>query len=168
MSCGIGCIWGLDLALLWLRYRPAAVAPIRPLAWEPPCAVGGALKNKQTKKAEWMLRRTLAFSVRGRELIQSVYVKVCKELGWKGSMRLTSRKIRLGAGLSFCPHCLVRGTVHSKCSINDQVHLNVQDLELDCLDPITDSASPCLSFVIHKAGLPQTSIIAYLVLKDTV
>ena len=28
----------LDLALLWLWCRPAAEAPIRPLAWEPPYA----------------------------------------------------------------------------------------------------------------------------------
>ena len=26
--------------------RPAAVAPIRPLAWELPCAMGAALKKK--------------------------------------------------------------------------------------------------------------------------
>ena len=32
---------------LWCR--PAAVAPIGPLAWEPPYAVDVALKNKQTK-----------------------------------------------------------------------------------------------------------------------
>ena len=30
MSCGGGCRRGLDLALLWLWHRPAAVAPIRP------------------------------------------------------------------------------------------------------------------------------------------
>ena len=35
-SCGVGCICGLDLALLWLWHRPAATAPIRPLVWEPP------------------------------------------------------------------------------------------------------------------------------------
>ena len=33
---------GLDLALLWLWCRPAAVA----LAWELLCATGGALKKK--------------------------------------------------------------------------------------------------------------------------
>ena len=36
---------GLDLALLWLWCRPAAVAPIWPLAWEFPRATGTA-KNK--------------------------------------------------------------------------------------------------------------------------
>ena len=49
MSCGIGCRCGSDPMLLWLWRRLAAVAPIRPLAWEPPCAADAALKNKQTK-----------------------------------------------------------------------------------------------------------------------
>ena len=47
MSCGVGCRRGSDLVLLWLWCRPAAVAPIRPLAWEPPYAVGTALKKKK-------------------------------------------------------------------------------------------------------------------------
>ena len=38
---------GSDLALLWLW--PATIAPIRPLALEPPYAMGAALKSK-TKK----------------------------------------------------------------------------------------------------------------------
>ena len=42
--------WVNDLALLWLWRRLAAVAPIRPLAWEPPYAAGAALeKRKKTK-----------------------------------------------------------------------------------------------------------------------
>ena len=36
--------WVKDPALLWLWYRPAAAAPIRPLAWERPYASGAALK----------------------------------------------------------------------------------------------------------------------------
>ena len=37
--------------LLWLWGRLAAVALIRPLAWEPPCATGVALrKDKKTRK----------------------------------------------------------------------------------------------------------------------
>ena len=36
--------------LLWLWYRPAATAPIRPLAWEPPYAVSAALKGQKTEK----------------------------------------------------------------------------------------------------------------------
>ena len=52
MTCGVGRKSDSDLVVLWLWCRPAAVAPIRPLAWEPPHAVGATPKgkNKQTKK----------------------------------------------------------------------------------------------------------------------
>ena len=46
MSCGIGCSRGSDPELLWL----AAVAPVRPIAWESPYAVGVALQSKEAKK----------------------------------------------------------------------------------------------------------------------
>ena len=46
--CGHRCSSGPTS--LWLWRRPAAVAPIRPLAWEPPYAVGAALKRQKTKK----------------------------------------------------------------------------------------------------------------------
>ena len=49
MSCGVGCRCGLDLVLLCLWCRLAAVAPIRPLAWDPPYAAGVALKGQKTK-----------------------------------------------------------------------------------------------------------------------
>ena len=55
MSCGVGCRHGWDPVLLWLWRRPAAMALIRPLAWEPPYAAGAALekaKRKKKKKAE--------------------------------------------------------------------------------------------------------------------
>ena len=44
--------WVGDLALLWLWCRPAATAPIRPLAWELPYASGAALEmaKRQNKK----------------------------------------------------------------------------------------------------------------------
>ena len=45
MSCGVGCKRGWDPALLWLWHRQATVAPIGPLAWEPPYAAGMALKT---------------------------------------------------------------------------------------------------------------------------
>ena len=51
MSCGVGHRHGLDPTLLWLWCRPTAAAPIVPLAWEPPDAVGAALeKTKRPKK----------------------------------------------------------------------------------------------------------------------
>ena len=46
VSCGVGCIHGSDLMLLWLWRRTVAAAPIRHLAWEPPYAEGVALKIK--------------------------------------------------------------------------------------------------------------------------
>ena len=48
MSCGVGHRCGSDLTLLWLWL--AATAPIHPLAWEPPYAVGLALKRQKKKK----------------------------------------------------------------------------------------------------------------------
>ena len=50
MSWGVGHRQGLDLALLWLWYRPVATAPNRSLAWEPPYAMGAALEKRQEKK----------------------------------------------------------------------------------------------------------------------
>ena len=50
MSCGVGYRCGSDPALLWLWYRLAAAALIRPLAWEPPHAMGAALKRRGKKK----------------------------------------------------------------------------------------------------------------------
>ena len=50
VSCGVGHRCGSDLALLWLWCRPAATTPIQSLAWEPPYALGVALKRPKTKK----------------------------------------------------------------------------------------------------------------------
>ena len=47
MSCGVGCRLGSEPSLLWLWCRRAAVAPILPLAWEPPYALGAALKGQK-------------------------------------------------------------------------------------------------------------------------
>ena len=50
MRCGIGGRWGLDPELLWLRCRPAAAAPIWPLTWKLPHALGAALKKQKERK----------------------------------------------------------------------------------------------------------------------
>ena len=47
--------WVEDPALLWLWCRPAATAPIRPLAWEPPYAMVAALKSKIKNKRNKIL-----------------------------------------------------------------------------------------------------------------
>ena len=50
MSYGVGHRGGVDPGLLWLWQRPAAAAPILPLFWELPYAVGTALESKREKK----------------------------------------------------------------------------------------------------------------------
>ena len=49
VSCSVGHRRCSGPALLWLWCRPAAAAPIGPLAWEPPYAVGVALKRRKRK-----------------------------------------------------------------------------------------------------------------------
>ena len=54
MSCGVGRRHGLDLVLLWLWWRRAAVALIQPLAWEPPYVAGAAIKSEKKRKEKKM------------------------------------------------------------------------------------------------------------------
>ena len=56
---GVGHSRGPDLALLWLWLwcRLTAIAPIRPLAWEPLYAVGAAPKKQKTKKRKGKERK---------------------------------------------------------------------------------------------------------------
>ena len=71
LSCGVGRRWGSDPALLWPWCRPVATAPIRPLGWEPPCAMGAALekakrpkkKKKKKKKKEGRKERKITSSL---------------------------------------------------------------------------------------------------------
>ena len=63
MSCGVGHRHSLDLTLLWLWCRPAAVAPIQPLAWEPPYAMGAALEK--TKKKKKKKKKTTIYQMKG-------------------------------------------------------------------------------------------------------
>ena len=50
MSYGVGCRHSSDPEFLWLWRRLAAVALIKPLAWEPPYAMGAALKRQKKDK----------------------------------------------------------------------------------------------------------------------
>ena len=54
--CGVGCRCSSDPALLWLFQRPAAAAPIWPLAWEFPFATDVALKKKERGRVLYMLK----------------------------------------------------------------------------------------------------------------
>ena len=61
MSCGVGRRRGSeDPLLLRLWHRLAAVAPIRPLAWEFPYAAGAALKRQRAKKNGYLKKKKLA------------------------------------------------------------------------------------------------------------
>ena len=60
MSCGMGRKQGTDPMLLGLWCRPAAAAPIQPLAWELPYAIGVTLKSKKAKK-EKKKKKSLLF-----------------------------------------------------------------------------------------------------------
>ena len=57
MNCGVVDRQGLDPALLWLWCRPAAVLPIKPLAWGPPYATGAALKKKKKERKKERKRK---------------------------------------------------------------------------------------------------------------
>ena len=48
MSCGVGCRFSLDLALLWRRLE--VVTLIQLLGWEPPYAEDAALKRQKINK----------------------------------------------------------------------------------------------------------------------
>ena len=50
MSCGVGHRCSLDPMLLWLWPKPAAIALVGPLAWEPAHASGAALKRQERKE----------------------------------------------------------------------------------------------------------------------
>ena len=64
MSRGVGCRRGSDLALLWLWCRPAAVAPIGPLDWEPPYATCVALIKKKKKRFCCIAQGTISSHLR--------------------------------------------------------------------------------------------------------
>ena len=50
MSCGAGRRGGSDPTLLWLCRRLVATAPTRPLAWEPPYAMGATQEKAKGQK----------------------------------------------------------------------------------------------------------------------
>ena len=57
MSRGIGCRRCLDPALMWLWCRPAATAPVGPLAWGHPYITDTALKRQKDKKKKKKKKR---------------------------------------------------------------------------------------------------------------
>ena len=102
MSCGVSQRCGSDPTLLWLWRKPAAIAPTGPLAWEPPYAVGAALKRqKDTHKQKIegvpiVAQRQLAWLVSMRMWVQSLAslnelrIHCCHELQCRLAMQLLS------------------------------------------------------------------------------
>ena len=89
MGCGVGRRLGLDRAWLWLWYRPAATALIRPLAWEPPYAVRAAqeMAKRQKKKKKEQLpsqKATCALKITLRSKGQLPSPPEIVFLMWKG------------------------------------------------------------------------------------
>ena len=80
MSCGVGHRHGSDLVMLWLWRRPAATVLIRPLAWEPPYAVGVALKRTKDKDKNKTKNKTAMVCL---EAIESRHVALTqRQLKW--------------------------------------------------------------------------------------
>ena len=63
MSCGVGGRCDLDPVLLWLWHRLAAIASTGPLDWEPPYAVGAALKEKSFTEVELTYSKLYLFKL---------------------------------------------------------------------------------------------------------
>ena len=96
-SCGVGQRRGSDLALLWLWCRLAAAAPIKPLAWELPYAVGVALKEK--KIHELFLRK-------GSESSHQIFIQYVVVA--TGAVQDSGQSPRLRKELNFlAPKCWV-------------------------------------------------------------
>ena len=82
MSCGVGRRRGLDPALLWPWCGLAAVALMRPLGGELPCAA--ALAPKRNKS--WLCSCDLVFNCEGKKGHPSVH-KSCKNTEQGGKKR---------------------------------------------------------------------------------
>ena len=71
MSCGVGHRRGSDPMLLWLWCRPAATAPIGPLAWEPPYAEGAAQEIAKRPKKKKKIYQVFGISLFSSRLCMS-------------------------------------------------------------------------------------------------
>ena len=78
MSCGVGHRLSSDLALLllWLWFRAATAAPIQPLAWELPYAMGAVLKKEREREENSCIRGSHCDSVTQEPNVVSVRMQV--------------------------------------------------------------------------------------------
>ena len=92
MSCGVGHRCSLDPAWLWLWYKPAAIALIRPLAWEPPYDMGVALKRPKKKRICCVLENLV---YRTRDQCSDSNLKCSLELIYICSFKLKDIRVKL-------------------------------------------------------------------------
>ena len=86
-------IWGSDPAFLWLWCRSAPVAPVIPLAWEPPYAAGTALKKKKKKKITKIM---FCGYQEVAEEMTARWIKIPQETEWFGGKKTISRNLYPG------------------------------------------------------------------------
>ena len=111
MTCGVGRRHGLDPELPWLWCRPVATAPVRPLAWEPPYALGAALeKAKRPKKKSINNKGWRECEEKGTLLCYWWDCKLVQPL-WK-TVWIFLRKLKIG--LPFDPAILLLGNYPEK------------------------------------------------------
>ena len=89
--------WVKDPTLLWLWCRPAATAPIQPLAWELPYAVGAVLKRQKKEKEvealEWWTKLASHPSSSSSYLMLSPFI----------SLSFSSPHVRCKSAKKWCP-----------------------------------------------------------------
>ena len=73
MSCGVDHRCGLGLVLPWLWLWLAAIAPIRPLAWEPPYATSVAQKEQKTNKKKKKKKKKKKCMVSYKQAVPHIY-----------------------------------------------------------------------------------------------
>ena len=93
MSSGVGHRRSLDLVLLWLLRRPAATAPNRPLAWEPPYAVDVAFKrqkDKERKKERKLIFEAITKHFLTNQAYRTLYSTCGKKFPYKATIKSQS------------------------------------------------------------------------------
>ena len=111
--------------MLWLWWRPAAVAPIQPLAWEPPYAAGVAIKSKKKRKEKRKTKteENMEYSYNGFN-VSSLPVLLCLS-----SLGLLISPLIMGHISYLCP-CLVILLHANHCEFDLDVYFTFLFLSL--------------------------------------